>query len=403
MKIPHLLPFVLVAFAVQPLLAADAPAASSAGPAPAVTPADFAASGLGFGPTIAADAVVTKIEGGYQFTEGNATDAKTGDVYFVDQPANRIHKWSAADNKVSLFLEPSGRANGMYFDAKGNLIACADEKNEVWSITPDGKHTVLVSSAGFEGKPLDGPNDVWVRPDGGLYLTDPHYRRNWWDPSVTRPAQSIRSVYYLAPGAKELKRVAADFQMPNGIIGTPDGKTLYVADINARQTFAFDIQPDGSLANRRHIANYGSDGMTIDNQGNLYFTTGLGGGARGGRGRGGAPGAPAAGGAPAPAAGAAATPPAPTAATATAPGAAPAAAPNAPRAGGPPGGGRGGPGSAGVAIVDPKNGKLIGFITVPEQPANLAFGGKDHDTLIMSARTGLYSIKTKVKGANPAK
>jgi sugar lactone lactonase YvrE len=243
---------------------------------------------------------------------------------------------------------------------------------------------VLVTSAGFEGKPLDGPNDVWVRPDGGLYLTDPIYRRQWWDQSVQRPAQSVRSVYYLAAGATELKRVAADFTMPNGIVGTPDGKTLYVADIGARRTFAFDIQADGSLTHRRHIANYGSDGMTIDNQGNLYFTTGLGGGG-GGRGRGpGAGAAPAAGGAGP----ASATPATQTAAAAPAAGAtpAPAAAP-----------------SRGVAIVDPKTGKLIGFITVPEQPANLAFGGKDHDTLIMSARTSLYSIKTKVKGANPAK
>src|SRR6185369_9551934 len=97
-------------------------------------------------------------------------------------------------------------------DAKGNLIACADEKNELWSITPDGKHTVLISSAGYEGKPLDGPNDVWVRPDGGLYVTDPIYNRQWWDPAVARPAQTIRSVYYLGPDRKELKRVAADFQ-----------------------------------------------------------------------------------------------------------------------------------------------------------------------------------------------
>jgi gluconolactonase len=84
----------------------------------------------------------------------------------------------------------------------------------------------------------------------------------------------------------------------------------------------------------------------------------------------------------------------------------------APGAGGPPagfGGGRGGrgggggPGSQGVAIVDTKTGKLVGFIAVPEQPANLAFGGKNHDILIMAARTGLYSIQTKVKGAHPAK
>ncbi len=434
----------------QPAAPAPAPAAAAdSNVAPAVTPADFTASNIGMGPTIAADATVTKVQGGFRFTEGNATDAKTGDVYFVDQDNNRIHKWSAADNKVSLFLEPTNYSNGMYFDAKGNLIACADEKNELWSIAPDGTHTVLISSAGYEGKPLDGPNDVWVRPDGGLYITDPIYRRSWWDPAVARPSQAIRSVYYLGPDRKELKRVAADFQMPNGIIGTPDGKTLYVADMNARKTYGFDIQPDGSLTNRRLVANYGSDGMTLDNQGNLYFTTGLGGGGFGGGrgGRGGA-GGPGGGGAPggfpggqppagfgqggfgpggqppggaAPGAGGAA-PAAPRgggpgagapggAAVAAAPGAVPPGAGGAPGAGGPPAGfagGRGGrgpatPGSQGVAIVDTKTGKLVGFIAVPEQPANLAFGGKNHDILVMSARTSLYTIPTKVKGANPAK
>ncbi|MEI6861785.1 MAG: hypothetical protein WCL04_05975, partial [Verrucomicrobiota bacterium] len=116
--------------------AASAPAPAAATPAPAVTPAEFTASGIGMGPTIAADATVAKVQGGFRFTEGTATDAKTGDVYFVDQDNNRIHKWSAADNKVTLFLEPTGYSNGEYFDAKGNLIACADEKNELWSITP---------------------------------------------------------------------------------------------------------------------------------------------------------------------------------------------------------------------------------------------------------------------------
>jgi gluconolactonase len=441
------LPLMLIAQPAPPAPAAAASAADS-NVAPAVTPADFTASGIGMGPTVAADAVVNKVQGGFRFTEGNTVDAKTGDVYFVDQDNNRIHKWSAADGKVSLFLEPTNYSNGMYFDGKGNLIACADQKNELWSIAPDGTHTVLITSAGYEGKPLDGPNDVWVRPDGGLYITDPIYRRSWWDPAVTRPSQSIRSVYYLGSDRKELKRVAADFQMPNGIIGTPDGKTLYVADMNARKTYGFDIQPDGSLTNRRLVANYGSDGMTLDNQGNLYFSTGLGGGFGGGRGgRGGAPGAggPGAGGPPGgspggqpPAGfGPGAQPPggaAPAGPRAGAPGAAasgggagapgaggppagfagavPPTAGGAPGAGGPPAGfagGRGGgrgpatPGSSGVAIVDTKTGKLVGFITVPEQPANMAFGGKNHDILVVSARTSLYTIQTKVKGANPAK
>ncbi len=459
----------LASLAALPLLGAAQPAAAPAAPAapapaaaaadsnvaPAVTPTEFTASNIGMGPTIAADATVTKVQGGFRFTEGNATDAKTGDVYFVDQDNNRIHKWSAADNKVSLFLEPTNYSNGMYFDGKGNLIACADQKNELWSIAPDGTHTVLISSAGYEGKPLDGPNDVWVRPDGGLYITDPIYNRSWWDRAVARPSQTIRSVYYLGPDRKELKRVAADFQMPNGIIGTPDGKTLYVADMNARKTYGFDIQPDGSLTNRRLVANYGSDGMTLDNQGNLYFSTGLGGGFGGGRGgrggagaapggRGGAPGAGGPGGAGAPGGFPGGQPPAGFGPGAQPPaGAAPAGGPGAaapggaavagvpgaggppagfagavppaggaPGAGGPPAGfagGRGGgrgpatPGSQGVAIVDTKTGKLVGFIPVPEQPANMAFGGKNHDILVMSARTSLYTIPTKVKGANPAK
>ena len=81
--------------------------------------------------------------------------------------------------ELSTFMQPSGRANGMYMDAKGNLIACADEKNELWSIAPDKKVTVLVTD--YEGKYLNGPNDVWVAPNGAMYITDPFYKRTWWD------------------------------------------------------------------------------------------------------------------------------------------------------------------------------------------------------------------------------
>jgi gluconolactonase len=332
MKILQHLALLLVSFAAWPLLAAE-PATMPASLPPLATAAE--ARAIGFGPTIAADATVTKLGGGYGFTEG-ATTAANGDVFFVDQDNNRIHHWSAADNKITIFLEPSGRANGQYFDRKGNLVSCADEKNELWSIAPNGKHTVLISSAGYQGKPLDGPNDVWIRPDGGLYVTDPFYSRKWWDPSVARPAQSVRAVYYLAPGGKELKRVAEGFQMPNGIVGTPDGKTLYVADIDGNKIYAYDIQPDGSLPNRRLICNYGSDGMTLDNQGNIYLSANM-------------------------------------------------------------------RGITGVSIIEIKTGKLVGFVTVPQQPANMAFGGKNHDQLFLTARTGFYMIQTKVKGANPAK
>ena len=123
--------------------------------------------------------------------------------------------------------------------------------------------------------------------------------------------------------------------MPNGIIGTPDGKTLYVADIDGQKTYGFDIQPDGTLTHRRLICNLGSDGMTIDNQGHLYKSANI--------------------------------------------------------------------RVNWVAIEEEATGKMIGFIPLPQQPANMCFGGKNHDTLYIAARTGFYSIPTKVKGGNPAK
>jgi gluconolactonase len=195
-------------------------------------------------------------------------------VFFTDQPNDRIVKWSAADGKFSDWLKPAGRANGTYFDKDGNLLACADEKNELWSIAPDKKVTVLVTN--FGDKLLNGPNDLWIRPDGGLYFTDPLYKRNYWkrDPAMQQDGQHV---YYMTPDRKTVTRVAADLKQPNGIIGTPDGKTLYVADIGARKTYAYNIQPDGVLAGNRLFCNLGSDGMTIDAEGNVY-PTGRGGG-----------------------------------------------------------------------------------------------------------------------------
>ena len=110
-----------------------------------------------------------KLAGDFAFTEGPACD-RDGNVFFTDQPNNKIMKWST-ENKLTVFGDAFGRANGMYFDHKGNLITCSDEKNELWSITPEGKVTVLVKD--FEGKKLNGPNDLWIAPNGGIYITDP--------------------------------------------------------------------------------------------------------------------------------------------------------------------------------------------------------------------------------------
>jgi gluconolactonase len=215
---------------------------------------------------IALGAKLEKLAGDFKFTEGPTCD-QAGNVFFTDQPNNRIMKWSV-DGKLSTFMQPAGRANGMFFDTKGNLIACADEKTELWSITPDGKHTVLAKE--YEGKILNAPNDVWVRPDSALYFTDPFYKRDWWD--YDKAPQGTEQVYFLSADRKNLKRVTTDLSQPNGIIGTPDGKTLFVSDIRAGKTYAYDIQPDGALANKRLRCELGSDGMTLDAKGNLYLT-----------------------------------------------------------------------------------------------------------------------------------
>jgi gluconolactonase len=214
---------------------------------------------------IAADATLQKLAGGFSFTEGPACDGK-GNVFFTDQPNDRILEWSI-EGKLSTYMQPCGRANGLSFDDKGYLWACADEKNELWSIDPAGKATVVVKD--YQGKLLNGPNDVWIRPGGGLYFTDPYYKRPYWKRG---PKEMDECVYYLAPDHKTLTRVIDDMKQPNGIIGTPDGQSLYVSDIGAGKTYRYRIQGDGSLKEKSLFCELGSDGMTIDSKGNIYLT-----------------------------------------------------------------------------------------------------------------------------------
>lgn len=195
-------------------------------------------------PIVAPGAKLEKLAEGYGFTEGPAADVD-GNVFFTDDPNDRIVKWSAVDGKFSDWLKPAGRANGTYFDKVGNLIAVAPDKGELWSIAPDKKVTVLVTN--FDGKLFNGPNDLWIRPDGGIYFTDPDFYSSR-DSSTRVDGQHV---YFVTPDRKTVRRVTTDLKKPNGIIGTPDGKLLYVADYGASRTYAYDIQPDGELTNKR--------------------------------------------------------------------------------------------------------------------------------------------------------
>jgi len=217
---------------------------------------------------IAKNARVQKVGDGFIFTEGPAV-ALDGRVYFTDQPNDRIHIWDEKEG-ISLFLEGTGRSNGMYFNANGQLVTCADEKNQLAYFDED-KNLIPIHD-GFEGKHLNAPNDLWIAPNGGIYFSDPYYHRKWWAEGH-KEIQDIRGVYFLSVDG-EITRIIDDFETPNGLIGTPDGKILYVADIQAKKTWKYDIQSDGSLSNKTFFAPNGSDGMTLDNKGNVYLTSG---------------------------------------------------------------------------------------------------------------------------------
>jgi gluconolactonase len=268
------------------------------------------ASGL-----IAEGATVQKLAGDFSFTEGPACDAQ-GNIFFSDIPNNKIHKWSV-DGQLSTFRENSGGANGLTFDTDGHLIACEGGNRRVTSITPEGRATVLADA--YEGKKLNSPNDVWIDPKGGIYFTDPRYGNQ------EGLEQGGFHVYYIRPERRSVVRVADNLVRPNGVVGTPDGKTLYIADEGDRKTYRYGINEDGTLFDRTLLISQGSDGMTLDERGNIYLT------------------------------------------------------------------------GRGVNVFNP-SGEPILTISVPEGPANVAFGGPDRKTLFITARTGFYSIQMTVTG-----
>ncbi|HVS66076.1 MAG TPA: SMP-30/gluconolactonase/LRE family protein [Thermoanaerobaculia bacterium] len=272
---------------------------------------------------MASGAVVEKLAGDFTFLEGPVADA-AGNVYFTDVREGRIHRWST-DGTLTTVAEGTGGANGLAFDRDGNLLACAGGARKLVSFGNPaegaaGEPAVLAER--WEGNRLNSPNDLWIDPAGGVYFTDPSYGA---------PAEALEQdgehVYYLSQDRSELIRVTDDLTKPNGIIGSLDGKILYVASTQPRETYAFDVGEDGRLSGKRVFAAQGSDGVTLDERGNLYLTW-----------------------------------------------------------------------VDGVTIYSPAGQKLES-IAVPEWPANVAFGGADHSTLFITARTGLYAVPMRVRGA----
>jgi gluconolactonase len=209
---------------------------------------------------IAPGATLKKVQSGFSFTEGPTADAD-GNVYFTDITGERIYKWSYLDGKISLYKEKTGKANGLMFDAKGRLVICEMGNNRVTLDDMKGNTTVLADS--YNGKKLHMPNDLWIDSKGGIYFSD------FMGPGESQ--EGGLQIYYISPGQKSLKRSTEDLVAPNGLVGTPDGKTLYVTDPGARKTWSYRINPDATLADKKLFCEQAADGMTLDEKGNVYF------------------------------------------------------------------------------------------------------------------------------------
>ena len=286
-----------------------------------------------FGPMIPTDAVLEQAFDGCAFAEGPAADAE-GNVYFSDCPNNRILVYRPDSGKTEVWKEPSGRANGMNFDAQGRLVVCCDGKDggarAVQRYEPDGTITTLASH--YNGKLLNAPNDLCFDREGRIYFTDPRYGYK------EDLEQDCMAVYRLDLDGS-LTRVIDDLDTPNGILITPDNKTLYLVDHNpdpggVRTLVAYDLDQAGAWKQRAVFHDfgdgYGGDGMVLDVQGNIYLTAGE-------------------------------------------------------------------DEKAGIYIFSAE-GELIGFIPVPEITGNCTFGGPDLTTLYIAASQSLYRIKLTIPG-----
>ncbi len=210
---------------------------------------------------VAPGASVEKLCGDFTFTEGPAADSR-GNVAFTDIPRNLILVWSV-EGRLSTLRENSGAANGLWYDAQDRLLACEGGHRRLTRTAPDG--TVDVLADRFEGKKLNSPNDLWPDLKGGVYFTDPRYGK------TDDLEQPVRGVYHV-DAAGQIRRVLDDLKNPNGIMGTPDGRILYVGDNGGGITYKYAIQSDGTLSDRAEFVRGRADGLTLDERGNLYLT-----------------------------------------------------------------------------------------------------------------------------------
>ncbi|MFC1551337.1 SMP-30/gluconolactonase/LRE family protein [Candidatus Latescibacterota bacterium] len=210
---------------------------------------------------IAPGAEIVHLAGGYAFTEGPTANAR-GDVYFTDSHRDHI-LCLTVEGELSTFRKPSGGAVGLFFDDEDNLIVCAGSDKKLISIDPQGKTTVLADA--YLGRPFNRPNDVFSHPESGIFFTDPRSSRSG--------EKAVSRVFHLSKESKLLTSLIETMIYPNGIITTPDGKVLYIADWAAKKVYSYSIDYEGKTSNPQVIASIDCDGMTLDVLGNVYLAS----------------------------------------------------------------------------------------------------------------------------------
>jgi gluconolactonase len=211
---------------------------------------------------------IERIATGMEFTEGPVWHPD-GYLLWSDIPPGIIYRWEEGKEKA-VWRQPSGHSNGLTFDRQGRLIACEHGNRRVSRTEADG--TVVTLADRYRGKRLNSPNDVVVKSDGSIYFTDPPYGVQEEDREL-----DFQGVYRIAPDGT-LTLLVDDFDRPNGLAFSPDEKILYIDDSGRKHIRAFDVLPDGTLANGRIFAEMDAtkpgspDGMKVDVHGNVYCT-----------------------------------------------------------------------------------------------------------------------------------
>jgi gluconolactonase len=225
-----------------------------------------------FGRVVAPEAKLEKLAGDLRFTEGPVwLGGDDGYLVFSDIPAQRLYRWSPKDG-LSVFRENSNGANGNTLDRAGHLVTCEHSSRQVTRTDSDG--AVDVIAADYQGKKFNSPNDVVVKSDGCVYFTDPDYGLR--DKSKREVPKNY--VFRLDPARGEVRAIADDFDMPNGLCFSPDEKLLYIADSGKpRHIRVFEVQADGSIANGRVFCAIDKgvpDGIRTDAEGRVYSSAG---------------------------------------------------------------------------------------------------------------------------------